>query len=71
MLPDGTIAALSLTDGHQVWRSTAINSTEYTENAVPDVIGLVMVGGNIYAYSGYSVLYQLDPIPRFGVSGMC
>ena len=27
MFPDGTMAALSLTDGHQVWRSTAISST--------------------------------------------
>jgi len=67
MLPDGTIAAMSLATGQIVWRSTAIPSTEYTENAVPDVIGLVMVGGNIYAYGGYSVLYQLDPIPRFGL----
>jgi len=66
-LSDGTIAALSLTDGHQVWRSTAIPSTEYTENAVPYVIGMLMVGGNIYAYAGYSVSYQIDPMPRFGM----
>jgi len=66
-LSDGTIAALSLTDGHQVWRSTAIPSTEYPNNAVPYVIGMLMVGGNIYAYAGYSVSYQIDPMPRFGM----
>jgi hypothetical protein len=64
---DGTTAALSLKDGHQVWRSKSIPSTEYTENAVPYVIGMVMVDGKIYAYAGYSVSYQIDPMPRFGM----
>ncbi|MGD6810133.1 MAG: PQQ-binding-like beta-propeller repeat protein [Candidatus Bathyarchaeia archaeon] len=67
MLPDGTMAALSLETGKQVWRSTAILSTEYTNNVVPTVCGMVMVGGNIYGYAGYSTLYQLDPMPRFGM----
>jgi hypothetical protein len=26
-----------------------------------------MVGGNIYAYAGYSILYQINPIPRFAM----
>jgi hypothetical protein len=67
MFPDGTMTALSLETGKEVWRSTAILSTEYTNNAVPYVCGMVMVGGNIYAYAGYSTLYQLDPMPRFGM----
>jgi hypothetical protein len=67
ILSDGTIAAMSLTDGHLVWHSTAFASTEYPNNAVPYVDGMVMVGGNIYAYAGYSVLYQQNPIPRFNM----
>jgi len=56
-LSDGTCAAYSLADGHQVWRSTAIPSTEYTNNAVPNVEGEVLVGGNLYCYAGYSISY--------------
>ena len=47
--------------------STAITSTEYTANAVPYVTGMLMVGGNIYGYAGYSLGYQLNPIPRFAM----
>ena len=65
MFPDGTMAALSLATGQLVWRSTAIPSTEYTDNAVPFVSGMLMVGGNIYGYAGYSIGYQINPIPRF------
>jgi hypothetical protein len=67
MFPDGTIAALSLATGQLVWHSKAIPSTEYTANAVPYVSGMLMVGGNIYAYAGYSIGYQLNPIPRFAM----
>jgi hypothetical protein len=67
ILSDGTIAAMSLTDGHLVWHNTAIPSTEYTNNVVPYVTGMLMVGGNIYAYAGYSTGYQLNPIPRFAM----
>jgi hypothetical protein len=67
MFPDGTMTALSLATGQQVWRSQAIPSTEYPNNAVPFVCGMIMVGGNIYGYAGYSTLYQLDPMPRFGM----
>jgi len=28
---------------------------------------MLMVGGNIYAYAGYSIGYQLNPIPRFAM----
>jgi len=64
MFPDGTMAALSLATGNLVWHNTAIPSTEYTANAVPYVTGMVMVGGNIYGYAGYSIGYQINPIPR-------
>jgi outer membrane protein assembly factor BamB len=64
MLPDGTMTALSLATGKEVWRSEPIPSTEYTNNAVPFVQGMVMVGGNIYVYAGYSTGYQINPIPR-------
>ncbi len=63
-LPDGTISALSLATGKEVWRSKAFPSTEYPNNAVPYVQGMIMVGGNIYAYAGYSIGYLIDPIPR-------
>jgi hypothetical protein len=66
-LSDGTVAAFSLTDGHQVWRSKPIPSTEYTNNAVPFVEGEVLVGGNIYVYAGYSISYQINPLPRFNM----
>jgi len=65
--PDGIIRALSLETGELVWESTPFASTEYTNNAVPHVIGIVMVGGNIYSYAGYSINYQLNPIPRFAM----
>jgi len=67
MFPDGTMTALSLATGNTLWRSEAIPSTEYPNNVVPYVTGMVMVGGNIYAYAGYSVLYQINPMPRFGM----
>jgi hypothetical protein len=64
---DGTMAALSLADGHEVWRSKAFASTEYPNNAIPYVIGMIMAGGNIYGYAGYSTSYQIDPVPRFAM----
>jgi hypothetical protein len=68
MLPDGTMAAYSLKDGTQVWRSEAYPSTEYTNNVVPFVMaGTVMVDGKIYCYAGYSTGYQLNPVPRFAM----
>ncbi len=67
ILPDGTITALSLATGKEVWRSQSIPSTEFTNNVVPYVVGMVMVGGNIYAYAGYSLSYQIDPLPRFAM----
>ena len=34
---------------------------------MPYVDGMVMVGGNIYVYAGYSIVYQINPIPRFAM----
>jgi hypothetical protein len=65
--PDGTVRAYSLTDGNEVWRSTAIDSTEYPNNAVPYVDNMVMVGGNIYICAGYSSFYRINPVSRFGM----
>jgi hypothetical protein len=66
--PDGCVRAYSLTDGHLIWTSTAFPSTEYPNNVLPYVCtGTVMVGGNFYTYGGYSLGYQLDPVPRFGM----
>jgi len=67
MMPDGTIRAYSLTDGHEVWRSIPFPSTEYPNNAVPFVNNMVMVGGKIYACAGYSMSYKINPISRFGM----
>jgi len=64
--PDGIIRALSLKTGKLVWETTPIPSTEYTNNVVPFVYAcLTLVGGNLYAYAGYSLGYQINPIPRF------
>jgi hypothetical protein len=66
--PDGSMRAYSLTDGHLIWTSKAIPSTEYVNNAVPFVYtGLVMVDGKLYGYAGYSLGYMIDPIPRFAM----
>jgi hypothetical protein len=65
--PDGAVRAYSLATGKLVWQSNAFVSTEYPNNAVPYVYGLVMVGGNLYAYAGYSVGYQINPVPRFAM----
>jgi hypothetical protein len=62
--PDGTISALSLADGHEVWRSEPIASTEYTNNVVPFHMDIVRVGGNVYVYGGLAQEYQINPIPR-------
>ncbi len=67
-LPDGTMRAYSLTDGHLIWTSKAIPSTEYTNNAMPLVNGqTILVGGNLYEYAGYSLGYQINPVPRFAM----
>jgi hypothetical protein len=66
--PDGTVRAYSLTDGHLLWTSTPFASTEYANNVVPYVYaGVVMEGGNVYVYGGYSTYYQLNPVPRFNM----
>ncbi len=62
--PDGIIRALSLATGQLVWQSSPKLSTEFTNNVVPYYTGMVLSGGNIYSYAGYSVQYQLNPIPR-------
>ncbi|MGD6808876.1 MAG: PQQ-binding-like beta-propeller repeat protein [Candidatus Bathyarchaeia archaeon] len=67
MFPDGTVRAYSLADGNEVWRSTAIDSTEYPNNVVPYVDNMVMVGGNIYICAGYSSFYRINPVSRFGM----
>ena len=66
--PDGSERAYSLTDGHLIWTSMPFASTEYANNAVPYCYaGVVMEGGLIYAYAGYSTLYQIDPVSRFAM----
>ena len=66
--PDGMVRAYSLTDGHLIWTSTPILSNEYPNNALPFVCtGMVMEGGKIYTYGGYSTGYQIEPVPRFAV----
>jgi hypothetical protein len=64
--PDGSMRAFSLTDGHLVWTSKAIPSTEYANNAIPLVAGgLALVDNKLYVYAGYSINYQIEPVPRF------
>ncbi|MGD0994771.1 MAG: PQQ-binding-like beta-propeller repeat protein [Candidatus Bathyarchaeia archaeon] len=67
--PDGSVIALSLADGKVVWQSTKIPSTEYMSNYLPfEFGGLVIAGGTVYAYGGYSQDYEIDPIPRFAMT---
>ena len=61
---DGTMRAYSLQDGHEVWRSTAIASTEYPNNVVPYVCSVILVDGKLYGYAGYSSAYKINPILR-------
>ncbi len=61
---DGTMRAYSLKDGQEVWRSKAIASTEYPNNAVPYVTSLLMVDGKLYGFAGYSSQYKINPISR-------
>ena len=69
--PDGSVRAYSLATGQLLWTSTPIPSTEYTENVLPFFMaGMVMVGGKIYIYGGYSLEYEIDPIPRFAHDAM-
>ena len=64
--PSGEIVALSLTDGHVVWQSTVAESTEEASNSKGRWYGLVVAGGIVYNYAGYSpLIYELNPIPRF------
>ncbi len=65
--PDGTARAYSLTDGHEVWRSEAIPSTEYPANAVPTTDNVVLVDGKLYIHAGYSGGYKINPILRQGM----
>jgi hypothetical protein len=64
MFPDGTMTALSLETGQIVWQSTPIASTEFINNVVPYFNGIILAGDKIYAYAGYSIGYQINPIPR-------
>jgi len=63
--PDGTESGYSLTDGHLLWTSTPVPSTEYSNNVVPISYGMVMMGGLLYTFGGYLSSYELDPVPRF------
>jgi hypothetical protein len=66
--PDGSMRAYSLTDGHLLWTSKPFASTEYVNNAVPFVHGgTVLVDGKLYEYGGYSIGYEIDPVPRFAM----
>ena len=65
MFPDGSTRAYSLATGQLLWTSTPVTSTEYTENAIPEVNSLVLVGGNLYVFAGYTSQYKINPIPRF------
>jgi hypothetical protein len=67
MFPDGSTRAYSLADGHRVWTSEPFASTEYNENAIPMTNSMVLVGGNVYVFAGYSSQYKINPIPRFAM----
>ncbi|MEM2099709.1 MAG: PQQ-binding-like beta-propeller repeat protein [Candidatus Bathyarchaeia archaeon] len=67
LFPDGAIKAFNLANGKEIWRSEPIPSTEFIHNVVPFYHGVVLVGGNLYAYAGYSLSYQINPIPRFAM----
>jgi hypothetical protein len=68
MLPDGTMTALSLETGEELWRTEPFPSTEFINNVVPYFNGIILAGNRIYAYAGYSIGYQINPIPRFAMT---
>jgi hypothetical protein len=65
--PDGTITALRLSDGHKVWQTAPMNSTEYTSNAIPYWEGIKEAGGKLYVRAGPPHAYAIDPFSRFAV----
>lgn len=67
MFPDGTTRAYSLEDGQQAWVSEPFASTEYNSNTIPMTNSMVLVGGNVYVFAGYSSQYKINPIPRFAM----
>jgi len=57
-----------LTDGHEIWRSTPIPSTEFANNVVPFVQGpMILCDNKLYIVAGYSSSYKINPIPRTGM----
>jgi hypothetical protein len=65
--PDGTITALSLTDGHKIWKTTPIQSTEYVSNALPYWTGMLEADGKLYAWAGPIPAYVPNPISRLSI----
>jgi outer membrane protein assembly factor BamB len=65
--PDGTITALDLKDGHIVWHTTPINSTEYTSNSLPFWRGIKASEGRIYVRTGPPPQYATNPFSRDAV----
>jgi len=64
---DGTVVALSMATGKELWQSTPIPSTELPENAVQYQQTYIIAGGNIYIYGGGQTSYEQNPIQRFSM----
>jgi outer membrane protein assembly factor BamB len=65
--PDGTMTALRLSDGHIVWHTAPINSTEYNSNSLPFWRGVKAAEGRIYVRTGPPPQYAINPFSRFAV----
>jgi hypothetical protein len=65
---DGTIIAIDLTDGHKVWQSKPIPTTEMIFNNLPAYQTPIVAGGFVYQYLGYATSYQINPLPRGAVT---
>jgi len=67
VLASGEVVALSYDTGKVVWTSKQILTPESSANVFAYWMPPVIVGGYIYVYGGYSLIYQTDPIQRFSI----
>jgi hypothetical protein len=66
--PDGTVTALNKDDGTKLWTSKPILTGEEVTNSLGCWQLPIVAGGFVYVYCGYSLSYELEPIPRFSVT---
>jgi outer membrane protein assembly factor BamB len=61
----GQVYGLSETTGVTQWVSPIVENTTELQQGVLSTRTLFVAGGIVYAYYGYSISYEIMPIPRF------